>query len=65
MYLMQNLEYMLLDKTINSNGRYTVLGISIENLVYLICNIYGHNEDKVEYMRKSCQQSNSLERHHT
>ena len=53
--LIQNLEYTLLDKTIDSNGRYNVLTISLENLVYVVCNIYGHNNDKVEYLKDICQ----------
>ena len=29
-----------------------MLRISIENSVYITCNIYGHNEDKVEYFEE-------------
>ena len=43
---------MLLDKTLDSNGRCIVLRISIEHLMYVICNFYGHNEDKVECFKK-------------
>ena len=50
--LIQNLQYILLDKTIDSNGRYLVLRISIENSVYVICNIHGHEKDKVEYLEE-------------
>ena len=62
--LIQNLEYTLLDKTIDSNGRYTVLRISIENSVYVICNIYGHNQDKVEYFEEILSIVNSLDKEH-
>ena len=35
--------------------------ISIENLVYVICNIYGHNEGKVEYFEEILSIVDSLD----
>ena len=53
---------MFLDKSIHSNGRYIVLRIRKENLVYVICNIYGHNEDKVEYFEENWSIVNGLDK---
>ena len=64
MFLIQNIEYTLLDKTRDSNGWCIVLRISIENSVYVIFNIYGHNKDKVEYFKKILSIVNSLDKKH-